>query len=193
MCSVHKFPQCFFCAIQPTLQLVTNSCCHMLLVQVPVPWTVPSWFHEWWWHKSTTFWNSCPRCVAGYVCLKLTSYISSGYRNFTSILQHMGYHCLNHPTNTLPWLNHTSRCNKNHSWTYGSIKCWQEQHFPIFQSIHGVNHLWRMLAHKMFEKLGCCHITFHFRHKLLTEASNKEKRKPGYGCPAVGSAALVLV
>ena len=82
--------------------------CHILLVQVPVPWTLPLWFHEWWWqhHKISKF---VP--ILWQDVFKLTSHISSGYRDFASILQHRSCSCLNHPTNSLPGLNHARGCN----------------------------------------------------------------------------------
>ena len=59
--------------------------------------------------NSIRFQNSCQGC--GRISVKLTSRISSGYRNFVSFLQDRGYYCLNHPTNQSPWLNHGRRNN----------------------------------------------------------------------------------
>ena len=107
MCSVHKYPRCFFCATQPTSQpastLVICSRCGFLCHQPCL--------HDFMANddNSTTFQNSCPRC--GRTSVKLTSHISSGYRNFASILQHRGYHYLDHPTNRLPGINHVRRNN----------------------------------------------------------------------------------
>ena len=107
MCSVPKYPQCFFCSIQPTLQpaptLVRCSRCRFLCHE---PCLYAFMNND---DNSTTFQNSCPCC--GSMLVKLTSHISSGYRNFASILQHRGYHCLNYSTNDLPRLNHTRHDN----------------------------------------------------------------------------------
>ena len=117
MCSVHKYPPCFFCATQPTSQpaptLVICSRCGFLCHQLCL--------HDFMSNddNSTTFQNLCPRC--GRTSVKLTSHISSGYRNFASILQHRGYRCLNHPTNSLPRINHARRNNAIPGGTVGGF------------------------------------------------------------------------
>ena len=110
LCSAHRYPRCFFCATPPTSQpahtLVLCSRCGFLCHE--------SCLHDFMndGDNCISFQNLCPRC--GRTSVKLFSHISSGYRNFASILQHRGYHCLNHPTNAPPTTNNTPGVTETH-------------------------------------------------------------------------------
>ena len=124
LCSVHKYPRCFFCAMQPTSQpahtLVVCSKCGFLCHE--------SCLHDFMNDDDnyTSFQNLCPRC--GRTSVRLTTHMSSGYRNFSCILQHRGYPCLNPPMNALPTTNHARR----HTVIPGNTETHVENHQPNF-------------------------------------------------------------
>ena len=91
LCSIHTYSPCFFCALQPATQppqtLIICSRCGFLCHT--------NCLHQYMddHNNRSKYQNNCPRC--GRTSVRLKSPFLSGYRNFSSILQHRGYQCQN--------------------------------------------------------------------------------------------------
>jgi len=96
LCSAHTYPPCFFCQrsqrSSPSRVLVLCSKCGFLSHDH----CLRNFLDKD--NNDVTFASTCPRC--GKFAARLSVPISFGFRNFSNILRHQGYHCLYPPSSS---------------------------------------------------------------------------------------------